>query len=368
MSKTSKVVIPAPLLGNIYSNAELMVVAKLLKKNDRVTLDMRTRGSADAWTTRSGDVDWEAAGYDKADGYAYITFDGSTDDDETVAFPQDGKGQADDLEYGRIEVVRKASQRTRPSQAQVAKNAALSQSRPDDVINDKDDSEYVSLDYAGTRLTRADCKKVALSPSEWFKALNTGDRVRDALNLQLMSLFITERYRSLGHPGDERAKVQTQISSIVSQLEAVDEDVRNGRSNLRTNYAWRRGVETDLVDLEGAYKQAKGLRPEIVSEMKRQHQEDDDPDWITSLRDKAIVTLKATNAVPQSGVYVRFATTREDRRAQGSNARGTTGARGRGNTATGRGRFGTTLETVKDKKLSELTKEERKALKLPADF
>jgi len=181
-----------------------------------------------------------------------------------------------------------------------------------------------------------------------------------------MQLFVTDRYKNLGQP-DERKKTDVLITGVLKQMEAVDEDIRAKKHALYNNVPWRKGVETTLVDLEGMYKKSKGMSPEIVDEMKRQHRDDYDPEWITTLRDKAIVTLKATNAVPQAGIYQRPERKPENTTRPGRGADASQRGRGTG-TGRGRGRYGTTLESVRDKKLSELTPEERKALKLPLNF
>lgn len=353
--------VPPPAAGEIYTTAELMEIAKLLKKGDKITYEARERVPDEEeplpWEEVTGTVDWEwneSSETMHADGFAYLEIPGLED---TLAFPQDGEDEAEDLEYRNVRIMHNRlfkTQKTRPS------SRSVSERTPTETT--------VTTD--AEKALRADVAKTACDPGTWEELFHGADTTKSALNLVQAKTFVESRYGKLNPGPDAKRCIKAMISSVQSSMQLAAKNI-----HICGEEDWLTSVKTLLIIMDYFHRHALGQSKVVLDEMTRIHYEEDEPKWITTVQDKAIVHTKALNAVTTSLLYGGRKTEEGTEASRNRGGRGRVrGGGGRANRGRGhadddkKGVFRNALEAAKDMKLSELPPELRKALNLPKDF
>ena len=283
-SSTGSVEGPIPL-------SELWSVAHTLNKGDMVHFKWRLKssngGKSDPWQEQQGYVRYVIldGGDDPAEGnYCWLKYHLPGEyEKRTVAFPQDGLYDNDEVEYTSLVVVpAKKSSRISKKNESVEDSSPCSEDIEDSDLLQISDSES-SVPCGKPSETIADDPRVAMDPEVWPNEIFT------PMHFFTLQQYYRDILDDFGYKHPNRTVLEIHVQRMLYEIAMF-----RGQRSLSSDPKWIASVRDTIGSIDVIRKEKQGYTKAVISELQRCYKSKAEPAWMRAVHQSALQNVKAT--------------------------------------------------------------------------
>lgn len=362
--------------ASVWNHVALIALAGRLRKDDRMEVWWRVAGDGAVGFVRSEyvvDYPVKRGGNDPAnDDYAWIM--PVENQEEAQPFPELGKDDCDLNDYSRVmvngsnglDIIKQpsltSSRRQRPSSRAGGSHRDPSTSTARDGY---EDIPPMGMPPPGLAAALAKKKSgpgdkkpslkdqfYAEDPEQWAALLCTADPATNQLNLRELEEYYADLLKTF------TAKQRESIENVMADLKNEMTSLKMGEAFATTKWIENRREQISKLDL--VRMDTQGLHASLIEATGREYKKLRVPQWMAEVHNAAAAFVKIQGFTPHPKLVNAGAAL-----SGGGGGGGGGGGQGGGGGASARGPTRSqkkTYNALKDKKISELTAEERKKL------